>query len=103
MHQRAKNSPAFQQANKKGTNTSNNLVQSTNTSPLVETNQVQSTNILTVMLDLGETNLVPVDHRLGLPTSFAVESHRFIPEKVNNILILILTNSDFHIPDGGQN
>ena len=102
LHQRAKNSPTFQQANKKGTN-SHNLVQSTNTSPLVETNQVQSTNILTVMLDLGETNLVPVDHRLGFPTSFAVESHWFIPEKVDNILISILTNSDFHIPKGGQN
>ena len=55
------------------------------------------------MLDLGETNLVPVDHRLGFPTSFAVESHWFIPEKVDNILISILTNFDFHISDGGQN
>ena len=51
---------------------------------------------------LRETNLVPVDHGLGLPTSFAVESHRFIPEKVNDISILILTNFDFHIPEGAK-
>ena len=86
----------------KGTN-SHNLVQSTDISLLEETNQVQFTNILTHMSVQRETNLVPVDHRLGLPTSFAVESHRFIPEKVNNMLISILTNFDFHIPDGGQN
>ena len=52
---------------------------------------------------LRETNLVPVDHRLGLPSSFAVESYRFIPEKVDNILILILTNFDFRIPEKGDN
>ena len=43
--------------------------------------QVQSTNILTRMSVLGETNLVPVDHRLGFPTRLAVEGDRLIPEK----------------------